>query len=203
MADAAQDEALETVFPLPGGGTVCVETTRALTAVDVDIGQRPGSGAKRVARTANLTALATAARVLRLKGLGGLVAIDLAGRGHDASTLLAAARSAFAADNPGVAFAPVSRFGVLELTIPRRARPTLDILCGGGRTSTHMTVAMTLIRALEREALTDGGGQFEALAGPPIASAAAPALRRLVDRHGDRLSIRAEAGRDDFEITRR
>jgi Ribonuclease G/E len=202
MADAAQEEALETVFALPGGGSICVETTRALTAVDVDIAQRTGSTAKQVTRAANLAALATAARILRLKGLGGLVVVDLAGRGHDGPALLAAARAAFAPDNPGVAFGPVSRFGVLELTIPRRARPTLDVLYDGGQAPTHMTIAMNLIRALEREAAADGGGRFEAVAAPAVAKAATPALAALVERLGGRLAIRAEPGREGFEIAR-
>ena len=122
MADAAQDEALETIFPLPGGGSFAIEPTRALIAVDVDLGAAAGPAAKRAARAANLAALSEAARVLRLKGLGGLVVIDLAGRGHDGAALLTAAKTAFAPDNPGVAFGPISRFGTLELTVPRRAR---------------------------------------------------------------------------------
>ncbi|HEY2179571.1 MAG TPA: ribonuclease E/G [Caulobacteraceae bacterium] len=203
MADAAQEETLETVFGLAGGGSVSIETTRALTAVDVDIGQRSGSTARQVTRTVNLAGLAAAARILRLKGLGGLVVIDLAGRGHDAPALLAAARAAFAPDNPGVAFGPVSRFGVVELTIPRRARPSVDILCGGGWGPTHTTIAMNLIRALEREAVADGGGRFEGLAAPPVAAAAAAALAALVDRLGARLSICPEPGRKGFEIVRR
>jgi len=109
MADGAEAEALETVFPLPGGGSVAIETTRALIAVDVDLGERAGSDAKRATRGANFAALTTAARVLRLKGEGGLVVIDLAGRGHDGPALISGARLAFGPDNPGVAF------GKLEL----------------------------------------------------------------------------------------
>jgi Ribonuclease G/E len=202
IADAAQDEVFESIFALPGGGSVSVETTRALTAVDVDIGDRPGSTAKRVSRAANLVALAEAARILRLKGLGGLVVIDLAGRGHDAPALLSAARVAFGPDNPGVAFGPVSRFGTLELTIPRRARPTLDILGEGGGAPSAMTLAMNLIRALEREAQADRGGRFEALGPPEVARAATPALAALTARLGVRLTLRAEPGRTACEIVR-
>jgi hypothetical protein len=202
MADVAQDEVLETEFALPAGGSMAVETTRALTSVDVDVGGRPGSDSKRTARTANLAALGEAARVLRLKGLGGLVVIDLAGRGHDGPVLLAAARAAFAPDNPGVAFGPVSRFGTLELTIPRRARPALEILCGEGGAPSAMTSAMALIRALEREAQVDGGGRFEGLASPGVADAAAAALALIIARVGGRVSIRSEPGRPHaaFEV---
>jgi len=123
MADGAQEEALQTIFPLPGGGTVAVEPTRALTAVDVESGLAVRAEAKRAARAANFAALGVAARVLRLKGLGGLVVIDLVGRGHDAPALAAAARAAFGPDNPGVAVGAVGRFGTLELTVPRVPAP--------------------------------------------------------------------------------
>jgi hypothetical protein len=199
-ADTAQDEALETVFALPGGGGIAVEPTRALIAVDVDVGARSGGADKRLARAANLAALAESARVLRLKGLGGLVVIDLAGRGHDGAALLAAAKAAFAPDNPGVAFGPVSRFGTLELTIPRRARPALETLTDYGPGPSAVTLAMTLIRALEREATADGGGRFEALAATPIAEAAVPYMNCLTDRFGARLTLTAEAGRQGFEV---
>lgn len=205
MADNAQDEALQSVFPLPGGGSLAVEPTRALTAVDVDLGARAGTEAKRAARAANFAALAMAARVLRLKGLGGLVVIDLVGRGHDGPALLAAARAAFGPDNPGVALGPVSRFGTLELTVPRRSRGALDILTDETGAPNTLTRALALVRALEREAAADGGGRFEALAPPDVAEAAAPALAALTARLGGRLSIRAQPGPSpsSFEIVRR
>jgi len=199
-ADLAQEEALQTVFPLRGGGSIAVETTRALVAVDVDVGAAKGDGAKRAVWEANLAALSEAARVLRLKGLGGLVVIDLAGRGQDGPPLLAAARAAFAPDNPGVALGPVSRFGTLELTIPRRSRATLEILTDGSST---VTLALALLRALEREAAADGGARLEAIAAPAIAAAARPFLSRLADRFGARLDIRAEDGCDSYEVMRR
>ena len=194
MADAAQDEALQTIFPLPGGGTLAVEPTRALTAVDVDLGARPGAQAKRAAQAANLAAIGTAARVLRLKGLGGLVVIDLVGRGHDAPALLAAARAAFGPDNPGVALGAVSRFGTLELTVPRRSRPALDTLADASGGLSVLSEALALARALEREAIADGGGRFQAVAAPEVAIAAGPALAQLTERLGARLSVRGEPG---------
>jgi Ribonuclease G/E len=205
VADGAQEEALETVFPLPGGGSIAVETTRALVAIDVDVGARAGSEAKRVARAANFAALGAAARILRLKGMGGLVVIDLVGRGHDAPALLSAARAAFGPDNPGVALGSVSRFGTLELTIPRRAAPVLDRLIDATGEPTPLTLALNAVRALEREALADGGGRFELLASPEIAEVAAPAVAILTARLGVRLGCHGETGRPrkSFEVARR
>ena len=195
MADGAQDEALATIFALPGGGSIAVEPTRALTAVDVDLGARPGGEAKRAARSANLAALAAAARVLRLKGIGGLVVVDLVGRGHDAPTLVSAARAAFGPDNPGVALGAISRFGTLELTVPRRSRPALEILTDATGAPSALTEALALVRALEREASADRGGRFAGLAAPEVAEAAGPALAALNTKMGGRLSVRGEAAR--------
>ena len=205
VADAAEAEALERVFPLPGGGSIAVERTRALTAVDVDVGERAGGEAKRAARAANLAALAAAARILRLKGEGGLVVIDLAGRGHDGPAMLSAARVAFGPDNPGVAFGPISRFGTLELTVPRRRRSVAERLLDEHGRPTPQTLALRLVRTIEREALGDPGAQLVASAAPAVASAAGAYLRPLTDRFGARLQIVADPARIDeaFEVKAR
>jgi Rne/Rng family ribonuclease len=191
-------------FPLPGGGRIWIEPTRALTAVDVDLGGRAAAPPKKAARAANLEALAEAARALRLKGLGGLVVIDLVGRAHDAVALLAAARTAFAADNPGVALGAVSRFGTLELTIPRRARPVVEDLADETGAATVQTLGLALLRALEREALADPGGRFDGTAAPPVVEAARAGLASLTARVGARVGLRAEPSRAGtaFEVVR-
>lgn len=192
VADSAEAEALAGEFPLPGGGSVAIERTRALVAIDVDVGERTSGEAKRVTRAANLAALGVAARVLRLKGEGGLVVIDLAGRGHDGAALIAAARVAFAPDNPGVAFGPISRFGTLELTIPRRRRSVAERLLDPDGRPSDQTLALRLVRALEREALADPGARIVARAAPGVARAAGTYLETLKARFGARLEIVAD-----------
>ena len=203
-ADAAEAEALATEFPLPGGGRVIIEPTRALVAVDVDVGERAGAESKRTARAANLAALGVAARVLRLKGEGGLAVIDLAGRGHDGPALLAAARAAFAPD-PGVAFGPISRFGTLELTISRRRRGVRERLLDEGGRLTAETLALRLVRAIEREATADPGARLAARAAPDVATAAGAYLEALEGRFGARLELVAEPTRprEAFEVAPR
>jgi Ribonuclease G/E len=198
MADIAQQDALETQFAIPGGGSIAVEPTRALVAVDIDLGAGEGATEKKAARSANLAAIAAAARVLRLKGLSGLVAIDLVGRGHDAASLINEARKEFAPDNPGVALGAISRFGVLELTVPRRLRPAIDILTEGAGTASARTEAFNLVRALEREAGADPGGRFIGLACSEIVAAAARPLARLQERVGRRVALSADASLGDF-----
>lgn len=192
LADEAEAEVLETIHPLPGGGTIAIEPTRALTAIDVDVGERKGNEAKRVTRQANLAALSVAARVLRLKGLGGLVVFDMAGRGHDGAALMAAARAAFNPDNPGVSIGPISRFGTIELTVPRRGRPVTEILTEGSGRVSALTLAHRLIRRLESEAAAVPGGRLTARCAPAVAEAAKPGLAQLAARIGARFEVKGD-----------
>ncbi len=189
MADDAEAEALELLHALPGGGVLAVEPTRALTAIDVDLGERKGADAKRVTRQANLAALGMAARLLRLKGLGGIVVIDLVGRGHDGNALMAAARAAFAPDNPGVSIGPVGRFGTMELSLPRRTRPLAERLCRDDGSPSDRTLAQRLIRRLQAEAASAPGSRFTATCAPAVAEAAGPLAILLAGQIGARFAI--------------
>jgi Ribonuclease G/E len=199
-ADAAEAAALAIEHGLPGGGLIAIEPTRALTAIDVDMGTQRGD-ARQAARQANLAAIAQAARLLRLKGLGGLIVIDLIGASHDGAALTAAVKAAFAADEPGVSVGPVSRFGVLQLVTPRRGRPVAEILCDATGAATAVTTALRLLRALEREGRADGGARLVGRCSPAAAQAAAPYIGELTDRIGPRFEIRADPAlaQDQFE----
>lgn len=192
IADEAEDEALATIHPLPGGGTLAIEPTRALVAVDVDLGERKGQDAKRITRQANLSALGACARLLRLKGLGGIVVIDLVGRGHDGAALMAAARAAFAPDNPGVAIGPVGRFGTMELSIPRRGRSVHEVLLDASSAPTDTTLAIRLIRLAESVAEQDRGARLVARGVPSVIALAEPLSKRLAARIGNRLVLRPQ-----------
>ncbi len=189
VADEAEAEALTAVHLLPGGGEIAIEPTRALTAIDVDLSDRKGADAKRVTRQANLAALGMAARLLRLKGLGGIVVIDLVGRGHDGNALMAAARAAFAPDNPGVAIGPVGRFGTMELSLPRRTQPLLERLCRLEGGISDRTLAQRLIRRLQAEGQAQPGARLSASCVPEVARAAAPLAELLALQIGARFVI--------------
>ncbi len=204
VADAAQDAALAVDHALPGGGSIAVEPTRALTAVDVDLGARRGDP-RRIVRAANLAAIGEAARVLRLKSLGGLVVIDLIGRGHDGPALSAAAKAAFSPDEPGVSIGPISRFGAFELALPRRWRPIAEVLCDADGRLSARSRGLALLRGLERAALADPGARLVGRAPPDAAAAAALYIDELAARIGARVAIAADpalAG-DRFEIEAR
>lgn len=186
-ADEAEDAALAVEHALGEGASLAIERTRALTAVDVDGGAGRGE-AGRAARRTNLAALAEAARLLRLKGLGGLVVVDLVGGAQDEG-VLAAAKAAFAPDAPGVVFGPLSRLGLLQLAKPWRGTPVEDRLLNAGRPTTE-TCAVRLVRALERAGRSDPGSRLEGVCDPAAAATAATLVAEL----GPRFSVRGDLG---------
>ena len=188
VADEAEDEALAVEHVLGAGVSLAIEPTRALTAVDIDLGQAGGDG-KRAARQANLTALTALGRLLRLKALGGLVVVDLVGRGHDGPALARAAQTAFLADQPGVVIGPVTKFGTLELALPRRHRPVREILCDGEGRPSVQTLALRLVRAIERQARAVPGDRLVVRCAPNVAAAAAGPSATLKGIVGARFEV--------------
>ncbi|HYF22668.1 MAG TPA: ribonuclease E/G [Caulobacteraceae bacterium] len=189
-ADEAEEAALAVRFALPRGLVMTVEPTRALIAVDVDLTE-PGASRKTVL-DANRAAIREAARLLRLKGLAGLVAIDLAGEAREHDALHAVAKDAFSPDQPGVVLAGISRLGLLQLAKPWRERPVRDVLTDPDGRLSARTVAARLLRALEREGRADPGARLTGVCAPEVAEHAC----RHVAALGPRFSITPELGRD-------
>jgi hypothetical protein len=187
-ADEAEEEALAVEHVLGAGVSIAIEPTRALTAVDIDLASAGGDG-KRAARQANLAALAALGRLLRLKALGGLVVVDLVGRGHDGPALARAAQAAFASDQPGVVIGPITKFGTLELALPRRLRPLREILCDGAGRPSARTLALRFVRAIERQARAAPGDRLTARCAPEIAAAAAAPAETLKGIIGARFEV--------------
>ncbi len=159
-----------------------VERTRALIAVDLDLAAVPGVAGGAAARTrANRQGLHEAARLIGLKGWGGLVAIDLIGAGHDGAAVLAAAKEAFGDDQ--VAYGPVSRFGLLQLTTPWRRTPLEELLNGPDGRRRPEQKAQDVVRALRLRLLTDtAAARVSARCAPADAALAGPAVAKLGPR---------------------
>lgn len=112
--------------PLGAGATMWVEPTRALVAVDVNTGgdTTPAAGLK-----ANLAAARELPRQLRLRGLGGQVAIDFAPMPRrDRQSVEAALKAAFRADPVETALVGWTPLGHHELQRKRERRPLAEVL---------------------------------------------------------------------------
>ena len=173
----AEEEALANQFSFAGGLDLAVQRTRALVAVDIDHAPTPGRDAGKDRARVNAEGLVQAARLVRLKSWGGLVAVDLAGDGRDGEARLKAARAAFAHE-PQAAFGPVSRFGLLQLSLPWTRTPIEEVL-----KPTHRTRAQAIVRRLRRQLLADTAApRCVVRCAPEEAAAAAPFVARLGPR---------------------
>lgn len=184
---ASRDAEEEAAWPgelFPATGLdLMVQRTRALIAVDLDLAPAPGVAFGAAARTrANRQGLFAAARMIRLKRWGGLVAIDLIGTGQDGDSAMAAAKAAFGAD-PDVVFGPVNRFGVLQLALPWRRTPLEEVLNGPDRRRRPGQRAQDIVRSLGFALLSDTTSpRLTARAAPEDAGLAAPLVARLGPR---------------------
>lgn len=160
---------------------VAVQRTRALIAVDIDYAHRPGQDARKGRATANREGLRQAARLIRLRGWAGLVAVDLVGTTLDPAQISTMARAAF--DGDEATFGPLSRFGLLQLALPWRSTPLDDRLgTASGRRSLR-TRAIDVARALRLELLGDTAApRVIARCAPDEAEAATPLAARLGPR---------------------
>lgn len=117
------DEARRIETRLAGGGSMSVEATRAMIAVDVNTGgdTSPAAGMK-----VNIAAARALPRALRLRGLGGQIVVDFAPMPKkDRKGLESALRAACRADDVETALVGWTPMGHFELN-RKRARPVLS-----------------------------------------------------------------------------
>ena len=105
--------ALEPEVTLPGGARLTIEETHALTAIDVDTGQAAAAAAAETAGAAGCEIV--------LRSLGGLIAIDFAGRGgaRRREAQIGALKRALAADRTPHRVLGVTAGGVVEVNRQR------------------------------------------------------------------------------------
>jgi ribonuclease G len=99
-----------------GGGSLVIEPTEALTAIDVNAGAEPN------VLTANLAAAVEIARQLRLRHIGGIIVIDFISmtRPRDRDRVVDALRAAVADDPAQTYIVAMSPLGLVEMTRERR-----------------------------------------------------------------------------------
>jgi ribonuclease E len=163
--EAAVDRLFERRVALPGGGFLLVEPTEALTAVDVNSGKATkGEDLEETALETDLRAAAEVARQLRLRDIGGLVVVDFIDvtRPENKEAVNRAVKEALKDDRARVRVAPMSEFGLVEIT-RRRSGPSLRQVLHEGCPSCRgrgvvRTAGSAALRALrEARALAAGG----------------------------------------------
>ncbi len=170
--DATIDEALSMRVPLAGGGAITIEPTTALTAIDVDSAGRTGEAdPERLALALNIEAAHEAMRQLRLRAQGGLAAIDFVSmrQAQNRKAVEAALKEAVLRDPWNPQFAPMSRFGIVELSRAQYMRPVRDVLLDADGRRSAETVALEALRAIERESAAARGRKVAAALAADVA----------------------------------
>jgi ribonuclease E len=113
--------------PLPNGGSIVIDQTEALVAIDVNSGNfRADNSAEETAYQMNLQAAKEIARQLRLRDLGGVIVndfIDMREEKHRRN-VEKALRDAVRRDRARTKILKISQFGLIEMT-RQRIRPSL------------------------------------------------------------------------------
>ncbi len=164
---------------LPSGGSIVIDQTEALVAIDVNSGRTREEGAdfEDIALKTNLEAAPEIARQIRLRDLGGIIVLDYIDMMKTANRrqVEKATRDAVRRDRARSKLGRISQFGLLELT-RQRLGPGLSKLVydscrrcrGSGRQRTSSSRAQAILRRLGTALSLKGFTEVEVRAHPEV-----------------------------------
>ncbi|MBM3579268.1 MAG: Rne/Rng family ribonuclease, partial [Alphaproteobacteria bacterium] len=143
---------------LPSGGSIVIDHTEALVAIDVNSGRATReSGVEETAYATNLEAVREVARQLRLRDLAGLVVIDFIDmyEQRNRRQVERALRDALQNDRARIQIGRISVFGLLEMSRQRLGASFFETItepcrnCGGtGYVRSVEILAVSILRAI-------------------------------------------------------
>ncbi len=174
------ESAFQREVRLPSGGSIVIDVTEALTAIDINSSRSTrGGDIEETALNTNLEAADEIARQLRLRDLGGLIVIDFIDMTpvRHQREVENRIREATRQDRARIQFARISRFGLLEMS-RQRLSPSLSEasshVCprcqGTGKVRDNESIALSILRLVEEEAIKDNSAQIHAIVPVKIAS---------------------------------
>ncbi|MBV9571864.1 MAG: Rne/Rng family ribonuclease [Alphaproteobacteria bacterium] len=190
--------------PLPSGGWITIESTEALTAIDVNSGSFiDAGGLEETSLRVNREAAREIGRHLRLRGIGGVTIVDFIHMTAPGSKqqVLDALAAALSRDRAPTQISPISEFGLVAITrkrvrdpLTKRVTERCPACHGDGRIRSCESVGFDILRQVERAAV--------AAPGSAIAVRAAPDVVRWIAVHEDEVRAglaRRGASRVSFE----
>lgn len=163
--------AYEREVKLPSGGSIVIDQTEALVAIDINSAKSTrGQDVEDTALNTNLEAAEEIARQLRLRDIGGLVVIDFIDMSKDRNQRMVEAklREATQSDRARIQFGQLSRFGLMEMS-RQRLRPSLEestgYVCprchGTGMVRDVRSLSLSIMRKVEEIALQERQGEVQ------------------------------------------
>lgn len=153
------------VVPLPSGGSIVIESTEALVAIDVNSGRyREHDNAENTALKTNMEAAEEIARQLRLRDLGGLIICDFIDMRLDRNirAVERKLRDALKAHKERAKTLRMSQFGIIEMTrqrsgpsIKRNTYQDCPTCAGSGSVKTPASQTLEVLRLVR--SLTNRG----------------------------------------------
>ena len=166
--------AFQREISLTSGGSIVIDPTEAMTAVDVNSARSTkGKDIEDTAYKTNLEAAREVARQLRLRDVGGLVVIDfidMLDTSHQ-EKVESAFRKAVYSDRARVQISGISKFGLLEVS-RQRLRPSLNesydiehVLVRGPR-----SLGQSILRIIGEDSAKDNTGEIQVYVPSDVAS---------------------------------
>lgn len=163
------ESAFDRQVRLPSGGSIVIDQTEALTAIDVNSSKATkGSDIEETAFNTNCEAAVEVARQARIRDAGGLIVIDFIDMDSPRHQREVEDRlkEALKLDRARVQIGRISRFGLLEMS-RQRLRPSLgeatQIVCprceGHGHIRSVESLSLSTLRLIEEHAMKDNTGQ--------------------------------------------
>ncbi|MEM6051151.1 ribonuclease E [Erwinia sp. P7711] len=174
------ESAFQREVRLPSGGSIVIDTTEALTAIDINSARATrGGDIEETAFNTNLEAADEIARQLRLRDLGGLIVIDFIDMTpvRHQRAVENRLREAVRQDRARIQISHISRFGLLEMS-RQRLSPSLGEsshhVCprcsGTGTIRDNESLSLSILRLIEEEALKENTKEVHAIVPVQVAS---------------------------------
>ena len=173
--------ALDRKVWLKSGGSIVIDPTEALTAIDVNTGRYVGKRDQEetMLRT-NLEAVGEIVNQLRLRNIGGLIIIDFIDmdRAANRNKVSEALREGLRKDKNRPHFRKISELGLVQMTRKRTRESLTQLLCsacpqceGRGLVRSIPTTAYHVLRSIHREAAgKPGNGRITVKVHPEVAA---------------------------------
>lgn len=202
---------------LPSGGSIVLDQTEALVAIDVNSGRTRSSGFdfEAIALKTNMEAVPEIARQIRLRDLGGIIVVDFIDmmKRPNMRTVERAFRDEMSKDRARSKLGRISQFGLLEMT-RQRLGPGLDkkvfTTCprcrGTARIRTVESRASAILRRLGSALTLKGFSTIEVRAHPEVVEYlekdCQAELERLKTRHQRALKFTAVVDQPEDSVLR-
>lgn len=190
--------------PLPSGGSIVIDQTEALTAIDVNSGKFTKTNSpEEMAYRTNMEAAAEVVRQLRLRDLGGQIIVDFIDLREEKNrnAVERVLRDAARKDRSQSTILRMSRLGLVEMA-RQKVRPGVKLMAyemcqhcqGTGYTKNVESMSLQALRQL-RQVLGKNGSFVEMRVHPEVAHYLQNVKRRelisLEDRHHKTVLVRS------------